>query len=86
MRLNRRDFERRIHGMMVGCRLLVLSGIVLGAVGCGGNSVVRDFSLSVGPSVALTAGGATQPVTVTVTAISGFSSTVTCSTGNSSQL
>jgi outer membrane protein assembly factor BamB len=77
MRLNRRYFERRIHGMMAGCRLLVLSGIVLGAVGCGGASVVRDFSLSAGAAVALTAGGATQQVTVTVTAISGFSSPVT---------
>ena len=65
-------------------RKAVWGGLVLAAAfvaGCGSSSVVPgakpDFSLSAGAtSVTLTAGGSAQTVTVSATAINGFSGTV----------
>jgi hypothetical protein len=63
--------------------LLVLTCIALGVVGCGSGGAspadptVADFSLSVSSgSVALTAGSGSQQVSVSATAINGFSGTV----------
>ena len=67
-----------------GIRIGMLKNLVAGAcllfltVGCGSTSKpAPDFSLSVTPAtVALTGGGASAQVSVSVTAINGFSSTV----------
>jgi len=63
----------------VGCWLLCC--VVLMVSGCGSNTaVVEDFTVSVAPaSVALTAGGATQQITVTSSAVNGYSGLIAIS-------
>ena len=64
---------------VVGCWLACCVVMMLG--GCGSNAVVlQDFTLSVMPaSVALTAGGATQQITVTSTAVNGYGALIALS-------
>lgn len=70
-----RELLRRL-GVGIG-GWVVVGGALMGVVGCsGGTAVVRDFSLTAGPAVALTAGEPGQTVTVTATAVNGFSGTV----------
>ncbi|MGA7157192.1 MAG: hypothetical protein WBY53_10110 [Acidobacteriaceae bacterium] len=79
MRVNLRGCEGRSFGSgwVVGCWVAVLGWMVLGIAGCSGAaSVARDFTLTAGPAVTLTAGGAAQTVTISVTAVNGFSSAV----------
>jgi hypothetical protein len=80
-----RIFEKRWNsrGAGVGRWLLALGCLMLGCLvltagGCGSTaSVVQDFTLAVTPaSVALTAGGATQQITVTSTAVNGYSAQI----------
>jgi len=65
--------------LALGC--LALGCMVLAAGGCGSNAtVVQDFTLAVTPaSVALTAGGATQQITVTSTAVNGYNAQIAIS-------
>ena len=55
--------------------------VVWMAGGCGSSTaVVQDFTVAVAPaSVALTAGGATQQITVTSTAVNGYNALVAIS-------
>jgi hypothetical protein len=73
-------FEKRWNsrGAAVGCWLLAMSCVALTAGGCGSSAkMVGDFTLSVTPaSVALTAGGATQQITVSSTAVNGYSAQI----------
>jgi len=59
-----------------GCLMLGCLGLTAG--GCGSSAVVtEDFTLAVAPAnVALTAGGATQQITVTSTAVNGYSAQI----------
>jgi len=63
----------------LGC--LMLGCVALMAGGCGSDVVVlEDFTLAVAPaSVALTAGGATQQITVTSTAVNGYDALIAIS-------
>ena len=62
--------------LALGC--LLLGCLVVMAGGCGSSAVVtEDFTLAVAPAnVALTAGGATQQITVTSTAVNGYSAQI----------
>jgi hypothetical protein len=64
---------------VVGCWLLCC--VVWMAGGCGSTAaVVQDFTVAVAPAtVALTAGGATQQITVTSTAVNGYSGLIAVS-------
>jgi hypothetical protein len=63
---------------LLGLGCLMLGSLALTAGGCGSTaSLVQDFTLAVTPaSVALTAGGATQQITVTSTAVNGYSAQI----------
>ena len=65
--------------LMLGC--LAVGCVALTAGGCGSDAVlIEDFTLAVTPaSVALTAGGATQQITVTSTAVNGYSAQIAIS-------
>ncbi len=65
--------------LMLGC--LAVGCVALTAGGCGSDAVlIEDFTLAVTPaSVALTAGGATQQITVTTTAVSGYDALIAIS-------
>ncbi len=75
-----RIFEKswNCRGAEVGRWLLAMGCLALTAGGCGSTAgVVQDFTLAVTPaSVALTAGGSTQQITVTSTAVSGYSAQI----------
>jgi hypothetical protein len=80
-----RIFEKRwnsrgagVGRWLLGLGCLMLGCLVLTAGGCGSTaSVVQDFTLAVTPaSVALTAGGATQQIMVTTTAVNGYSAQI----------
>ena len=88
MRFSARAFETRGNSrrgrmgrwlLALGC--LAMGWLALTAGGCGSNAVLlEDFTLSVTPaSVAMTAGGATQQITVTSTAVNGYSALIAIS-------
>ena len=72
-----RDHKQRLSWGM-GCLVLALSLLALAAIGCGSTSaILQDFTLTAAPaSVALTAGGSTQQITVTTTAVGGDSALI----------
>jgi len=80
----RAAFRKRFGARQVRAGLWLLgfvelSCLALTAVGCSSNatSTVEDFTVSAAPaSLALTAGGATQSITVTTTAVSGYSALI----------
>ena len=85
MNFSARIFEKRWNSgeagvgrwlLALGC--LLLGCLVVMAGGCGSSAVVtEDFTLAVAPAnVALTAGGATQQITVTSTAVNGYSAQI----------
>jgi len=85
MLFSTRVFEKRRDsrwgGMgrwLLGLGCLMLGCVALTAGGCGSTvSVVQDFTLAVTPaSAALTAGGATQQITVTSTTVNGYSAQI----------
>ena len=61
-----RGFEKRVSWGL-GCWLLAISCLVLTVGGCGSNAaLLEDFTFTATPgTVALTAGGSTQQVTLT---------------------
>jgi len=80
-----RIFEKRwnsrgagVGRWLLGFGCLMLGCLGLTAGGCGSSAVVtEDFTLAVAPAnVALTAGGATQQITVTSTAVNGYSAQI----------
>ena len=80
-----RIFEKRwnsrgagVGRWLLGLGCLMLGCLALTAGGCGSSAVVtEDFTLAVAPAnVALTAGGATQQITVTSTAVNGYSAQI----------
>ncbi len=78
MHVDGRTFEKTSNLRIFSRWLLLLSCVACSVTSCSKQSSASgDFSLSAAPAtISLTAGGATQQVTVTVTAINSFSSPV----------
>lgn len=72
-----RGFEKRVSWGL-GCWLLAISCLVLTVGGCGSNAaLLEDFTFTATPgTVALTAGGSTQQVTLTSGAVNGYNALI----------